>query len=449
MPIGYFRNLVFVILAAAVSAACLPAPAFASAPEGPLTETDRGSVMNGIAEKYVKLVLSAGEHDPMYVDAYYGPEEWKSEAMEEKKELGEISAETGSLIGDLCAIDVSGAGEIVKLRKEYLMKQLRALAMHVSVLAGNRHPFDEEARELYDIEVPRYSEDDFQKVLKEVDALVPEGEGTLLERLDRFKEDFIIPEDRVADVFTAAIDESRRRTRKYIELPEGESFDVEFVKGVSWGAYNWYKGDAHSLIQVNTDLPTYIDSPVGLAAHEGYPGHHVYNALLEEHLSKGRGWVEYCIYPLYSPQSLIAEGTANYGIEMAFPGDERKKFEREVLYPMAGLDSSKADLYDRIKKLTKKLSNARMEAARMYLEGDATAEETAGYLSRNALLSPERAQKLVDFFDQFRTYIVNYYVGYDLVKEFMESGGAGPAAESWKKFERILSTPQVPSGLKR
>jgi hypothetical protein len=33
--------------------------------------------MNNIAEQYVKLVLEIGIYKPDYVDAYYGPEEWK------------------------------------------------------------------------------------------------------------------------------------------------------------------------------------------------------------------------------------------------------------------------------------------------------------------------------------------------------------------------------------
>src|SRR5688500_14834724 len=67
---------------------------------------------------------------------------------------------------------------------------------------------------------------------------------------------------------------------------------------------------------LNVDLPVYIDRAVDLACHEGYPGHHVYNALLEQHLVRGRGWHEFSVYPLFSPHSLIAEGTANYGITM-------------------------------------------------------------------------------------------------------------------------------------
>ena len=131
-----------------------------------------------------------------------------------------------------------------------------------------------------------------------------------------------------------------KRTLPHAELPAGESFTVEFVTNKSWSGYNWYQGNYRSLIQVNTDLPIYIDRAVDLACHEGIPGHHVYNALLEKHLMRDRGWVEASVYALFSPQSLIAEGTANYGIEVAFPGDERLAFERDVLFPAAGLKAA-------------------------------------------------------------------------------------------------------------
>ena len=33
-----------------------------------------------LRSEYVKLVLAMGQHDADYVDAYYGPAEWKKEA---------------------------------------------------------------------------------------------------------------------------------------------------------------------------------------------------------------------------------------------------------------------------------------------------------------------------------------------------------------------------------
>src|SRR5690606_33715446 len=131
-----------------------------------------------------------------------------------------------------------------------------------------------------------------------------------------------------------------------------------------WSGYNWYQGDAHSLIQINTDLPIYIERAIELAAHEGYPGHHVYNALLEQRLVRDRGWMEFTVYPLYSPQSLIAEGSANFGESVAFPGEERLEYARDVLFPLAGLDSTRADEYFSVIDLMDRLSYAGNVAAR-------------------------------------------------------------------------------------
>ena len=158
-------------------------------------------------------------------------------------------------------------------------------------------------------------------MLDDLERRLP-GKGPLIDRVDAFRQQFVIPRDRLGTVFDLAIAECRRRTLPHIELPATESFTVEYVTGKSWSGYNWYQGNYRSVIQVNTDLPIYIDRAIDLACHEGYPGHHVYNALLEKNLMRERGWPEFSIYALFSPQSLIAEGTANYGIEVAFP-DER------------------------------------------------------------------------------------------------------------------------------
>ena len=40
--------------------------------------TDLELKMNTIAENYVKLVLNIGQYDADFVDAYYGPEEWRT-----------------------------------------------------------------------------------------------------------------------------------------------------------------------------------------------------------------------------------------------------------------------------------------------------------------------------------------------------------------------------------
>lgn len=406
--------------------------------------------MNRIAERYVKLVLAVGQHDENYVDAYYGPETWKAEARSEKRSLDSIKQDVASLIEELRKLDTSKAEEIVRLRHQYLSRQLESLTARVAMLKGAKLTFDQESKSLYDAVAPTYPESHFKKVLNRLAALLP-GSGPLAERLERLKRDFVIPKEKLDEVFKAAIEEARKRTKKYISLPPQESLQLEYVTNKPWSGYNWYKGDTHSLIQINTDLPIYIDRAIDLACHEGYPGHHVYDAMLEWHLVKQKGWIEYSVYPLFSPQSLIAEGSANFGIEVAFPGKERVAYEREVLFPLAGLDSSKAAKYYKIQDILAQLSYAGNEAARRYLNGKINRDEAAKWLVKYTLVSLERAEQRVRFFDQYRSYVINYNFGQDLVKRYIErhGGTVDHPRKRWNEFKKLISSPRLPSGLGR
>jgi hypothetical protein len=275
------------------------------------------------------------------------------------------------------------------------------------------------------------------------------GKGPLVERYDAWRQAFVIPTAKLDAVFTAAIEAGRERTKAHIRLPDTERFTLEYVTDRSWSGYNWYQGGFRSLIQVNTDLPIYIDRAVDLACHEGYPGHHVYNTLLEHHLVRRRGWNEFAVYALFSPQSLIAEGTANFGIDVALPGGDRVAFERERLFPIAGLDPARAAEYYEVQSLVEELSYAGNEAARRYLNGEIDAAAAAAWLERYALMSRDRAAQRVRFFDQYRSYVINYTLGKDLVRRHIESlGGTADRPERrWQEFERLLSSPRLPSGL--
>jgi hypothetical protein len=404
--------------------------------------------MDEVAPAYVKLALAMGLHDADYVDAYYGPPEWKREIESSKPALDVIATQASSLIGDLQKTEADN-DETTRLRHEYLQKQLSALVARARMLTGERLSFDEESKALYDTVAPTYPESHFQAILDKLETRFP-GEGTFLARYERWRQPFVIPREKLDTVFQTAIKECRTRTAAHLKLPSSESFTVEYVTNKSWSGYNWYQGQYRSLIQVNTDLPIYIDRAIDLACHEGYPGHHVYNALLEQHLVRGRGWVEFTVYPLFSPQSLIAEGTANYGIAVAFPGQERVNYERSVLFPAAGLDPARAAEYYEVQALVDELSYAGNEAARRYLNGEIDRTAAVRWLERFALMSSERATQRVKFFDQYRSYVINYNFGKDLVARYVESrvGTAGDSQKRWEEFGRLLSSPRLPSGLR-
>jgi hypothetical protein len=66
--------------------------------------------MNAVAERYAHLVLALGQHDSDYVDAFYGPTEWKTQAETEKKSLDAIGAEAAELSATLAKVPDAAMG---------------------------------------------------------------------------------------------------------------------------------------------------------------------------------------------------------------------------------------------------------------------------------------------------------------------------------------------------
>ena len=118
--------------------------------------------MNEIAEQYVRLVLAVGQHDTDYVDAFYGPADWKAEAERRKQPLDQIAAAASALLARTRALAPVGAvgsgdaAELERLRHHYLGRQLEALEARVRMLSGTKLSFDEESKALYDAVAPTH-----------------------------------------------------------------------------------------------------------------------------------------------------------------------------------------------------------------------------------------------------------------------------------------------------
>jgi hypothetical protein len=404
------------------------------------------AALDPVAHRYMALVLGLGAHDPNYVDAYYGPDSIRTRALADSLTVAQIRQAADSLIRRLGDSIPAYADSIVRLRHAYLRTQLGALSARARMLGGERLSFDQEAQALYDVTPPHYSDAHFDSLLGRLDSLLP-GSGPLARRFQRFRDRVMIPPDRVDTVFRTAIAACRARTLKHLRLPANERFDLEYVKGTSWNAYNWYKGDYRSLIQVNLDFPVPIDRAIDLACHEGYPGHHVYNASLEQSLVKGRGWLEFSVYPLFSPQSLIAEGSANFGVDMAFPAAERTAYERDSLFPLAKLDTALAVRNAAVRSVIERLNYARNEVARGYVDGTMDTTTARATMARYWLSTAEAAAKTVRFIDTYRSYVINYNLGRDMVEAWVKRrGGESPEAR-WRVFGELLSSPRLPHDL--
>ena len=433
------RSLVFGAAPAAVAlalAGCSP------------TE-DHSEALNAIAHDYVLLQLTIGEKEEGYIDSYYGPDALQAQARNDAEglSLDDLSVRVAGVQDSLMPyLDDGADGDSMDERRaRFLFSQLTAADTRLKMLGGENLPFVAEAKGLFDVDVELVELETLDPILAQIDALVP-GEGPLWQRLDDYRAAFIIPNNKLMPVMDAAIAECRRRTAEYIDLPEGESFSLELVSDKPWGGYNYYQGGFHSKIEVNTDSPTNLSRAVDLGCHEGYPGHHVLHSLHEQENVNKRGWIEFSIVPLFSPIAVVAEGSANFGVELAFPGDEQLAFETNVLAPIAGIETDGLADYANLSKLTAQLRPAQYAISASYLAGDIDEDEAARLYEKYRLSSPERARQSLRFVETYRSYIINYGLGLDMVRASVEAAGPDQDAR-WARLIEILSEPTLPSDL--
>ena len=242
-------NKVLLVIAALTLGAC-------TSPEPDLDE---------LAREYLFLELSMGQHDEAHVDAYFGPEELRTAAEETALTLDQILTASQDLAARLAAIDAQDT--MLVMRIDALLARLRALDTRIAINKGEYLDFDDESLALFGSRAPQYDAAHFQDILDRIDALLP-GDGPLARRVETFNDQFVIELDKLPAVFEAAMAECRRRTKEHIDLPERESFTIEYVNDKPWSGYNWYQGNAQSLIQINTDFRIYISRAGDLGCHE-------------------------------------------------------------------------------------------------------------------------------------------------------------------------------------
>lgn len=426
------QRSLFSALAALTLAACATAPGAAPASGWP-----------AVARDYVVLQLAIGEKEEGYIDAYYGDPALKSEgqALAAASDLPALAARVAALQGRVASLSAEEPR-----RAAFLQAQLTAAATRLRMLQGEKLSFADEAQGLFGVRPEVKPLASFDPVLARIEALVP-GDGTLADRVEAYQNRFTVPRDKLEPVFRQAIAACRQATIEHIDLPPAEKFDLAFVTGKSWSGYNYYLGNDRSRIEINTDLPIRLSRAVDLGCHEGYPGHHVLNVLLEERLVKAKGWTEFTVYPLFSPQSLLAEGSANYGIDLAFPSARKARYEAAVLAPIAGLPAGEIARYDALLDAIRDLGPARNTIAQQFLDGQIDEPTAIRLTQKYQLVGADRAKQSIAFTRQYRSYVINYNIGRDMVARDVERFADSKAR--WERMEQLLSEPTLPSDLQR
>jgi hypothetical protein len=390
-------------------------------------------------EEFVRLSLAVDEHLPGYVDSYFGPTEWRQEAKQTGKlPLPDLAARVNQL-----AADVAQMYEWDAQRLDFLVRQISAMQMSLRLLGGENISLAEEVRGLYDVEPTWKDESNFLEAQKQWGDILPPG-GSLSERRERWKKSLEVPIEKVKELLPYMIKTLQEAAHKKFNLPETESFVVEFVSNQPWSAYNWYLGNFKSRIDLNTDLPIRVSALAGLIAHEAYPGHHTELSIKEAGLIREKGYQEHVLTLINSPSCVIAEGIATSALETIFTDQELEDWYSQEILPRAGVAQVDPKNIINMGKAGEKMSGLWGNAAFMFHDHKKSPDEIISYLRNYEMTTPQEAQKAIDFISNplYRSYVFTYYIGYDLLKELFSRGNRD------QYFARLLAEPVTPSQIR-
>ena len=434
-----------VLALAAACAARRDDPPPAAAPGGPPT------MMNSIADRYVSLVLALGVHDADYVDAYYGP---PGEAH--RGPGGEAAAARGSASPRpplLSALEAAPAGRRraghpappvphaaapgpgrpgghVVGREDDLRRGV-AGAVRRRGAAPGRGPLPADPRRAR------------RAAARAGPARRP------LHRLPRWLRH---PDGRSWTPSSPRPSPSAAGARfPTSTCPPGETFTVEYVTGKSWSAYNWYQGgfkqpdpgqhgpaDLHRP-RHRPGLPRGLPRPprVQRAARE----------------APGEGPRLAGVHRLSPVQPPVADRRGHR--QLRHRGGLSRRRARALrarapvpagrARPRAGRASTTA--------CASSWTGCPTRATRprgATWTARSTPPGRRRWLEQYALMPADRARQRIRFFDQYRSYVINYNLGQDMVRAYIESRGgtARPPRGALAGVHAAPGVPRLPGGLK-
>ncbi|HEY0267035.1 MAG TPA: hypothetical protein VGC16_09800 [Rhizomicrobium sp.] len=375
------------------------------------------------ARQFVRLALSLGHAYPRVVDAYFGP-----------PELDAPARPLGALQGGLQQLAAALGRDPPSPRRDRLLRKVDSLSALTAVMKAPRAlSFDDEARRVYGMAVPQPDAQGQARARAALDRLLP-GRGDLIARLAAWRARFTIPEDRRGAVFLRALAECRARTLAHWPLPPDEKLDVVWDAGVP-AAWQRYQGHDRSRLEINPAAVADPESALDVACHEAYPGHHA------QFLAMAARGVEDTVVILRSPEQVLREGAANYGIALAFPAPARLAFTRDVLFPLAGFDRRDAARFVAVHRLVGDLALSVLPILRDYRDGKLASGDAMAALMLQGLVSSPEA--LLDFTRDTGAYVIGYTAARDLVRDCVAARSRATGRDSWTVLRAIVAGPDL------
>ncbi len=394
-------------------------------------------VEKSLGEQFARLTLAIDEHLPGYVDSFFGPKEWQEQA----KRDGKIPLQTLTEQADALYSNIFHAADFDAQRKAFTLREMDAMKMSLRLLTGAKVSLTEEVTALYDVTPQWKPESIFDEAHRELDELLPPGDS-LYSRLQAWNSSIEISKDQIRELLPIVVQRLRTLARAKFNLPQSEDFTLEFVNDKPWSAYNWYRGNYNSLIELNVDLPIPIARLPDLIAHEGYPGHHTELCIKEEKLINKNGWEEFTVNLINAPSCVMNEAIATSALETIMSEEELIHWLGKELLPRAGFGHIDAKRLVAIFKAGSKLGSVTGNASFMLHDQNKSEEEIVQYIQRYALFSEKAAQRSYRFITNplYRSYTFTYHVGKELLTELFSKKGSRD-----QYFARLLAEPVSPT----
>ena len=416
------------------------------------------SSVDQLAEDYIDIAFQLDEISRGEVDNYFGsydPGQRLGASLDEILiDAGDLRARVDNAREDISDPRLEG----LALKIDHLLRVLDFLAdddlLSFSEELGNffgirideltpETRLDSSGRVVSVERAPTALELAASEALEELDKLLP-GQGSLPFRVSNFQSRFLAPLSQREQLFELALAACEKNTKENWELPLDSGVKINWTREVST-PWHSYLGEGASEISINPLAMGYIGLMIDVACHEGYPGHHAQHVLLEQNLNDvGDSSPEERLMLLRAQKTAVLEGAADYGIGLAFPQDKRLEFERDVLFPVAGLDPSEIESYLRVHHLVKIANAGITKTIQAYADEKLPSVAAAVRLENDFLVASPRA--VLEFVDRYGAYAAIYPISGSTVTEFLNSQAKSKIAHWDGLQELIIATEKLPEG---
>lgn len=428
------------------------------------------AALNAMAQQFLDLTLCKSRYDDLDIQWYTEGPFWRRTSMRFSRdykilpdyEIGD--AKHGKTLEDI--LDESEhleknlelyqktASESELLRVHYLIDHVRALNTRTRILLGEKLPFDQMTKDLYDLVAPEYDYQKFDQITEELNQALP-GNGSAQEKIWDFRNRISIPKDRLLAVLTRTTKEFHDMSMERMtltgnsmprvrvrELPNPE---MAFLSILFAYDYNHLEYERN----FNLNYPWTVDNVIECIGHEMEPGHQTfYEKRTQTYIDTC--WPEMAVVQQFSPSSAFTEGSARHAIAMCFDysAEEKTAFERQVIFKEAGLDKGLAELMPLWHEYCEIAGYGKLEATRKVWDQEWTCREAASFLKKYGMVNRDAKDDVVMHLAADDGHFVAHDYARDVVKAYFNQVTT-KVEEQWKLYEQLCCGHMIMSDMEK